>query len=91
MIERLGARIALLSFAAAILAGLAAGNSEVTVLTRALVAMVLALLLGQAVGWACKSVVREHLQQIKQRLDREHLAALEAHEAAARAPANKAA
>ena len=59
MIRTIGAQIALVAFAAAILAGLYAGNSPVTVLTRALLAMIVALFVGQAVAWSIKLVLRE--------------------------------
>ncbi|HUU95975.1 MAG TPA: hypothetical protein VM487_09550 [Phycisphaerae bacterium] len=76
MIGTIGAQIALVAFAAAILAGLYAGNSPVTVLTRALLAMIVALFVGQAVAWSIKLVLRDHLQKRKLEIDRQHLAAI---------------
>ena len=76
MIRTIGAQIALVAFAAAILGGLYAGNSPVTVLTRALLAMIVALFVGQAVAWSIKLVLRDHLQKRKLEIDREHLAAV---------------
>lgn len=76
MIGTIGAQIALVAFAAAILAGLYAGNSPVTVLTRALLAMIVALFVGQVVAWSIKLVLRDHLQRRKLEIDRQHLAAI---------------
>jgi dsRNA-specific ribonuclease len=77
MIRTIGAQIALVAFAATVLAGLYTGNSSATVLTRALLAMVAALVVGQGVAWAVKLVLRDHLRQRKLAIDREHFAALE--------------
>jgi len=67
MVARVGAQIALLAFAVAILAGLYAGNEPVTVLTRALLVMVAALLIGQGVAYTGRLVLTDHLRQ-KQRI-----------------------
>jgi len=77
MVGSLSAQIALLAFAAAIVAGLAAGNSAATVLTRALVAMVAALLVGKLAAGSIKLVLRDHLQRRKLAIDQAHVAALE--------------
>jgi hypothetical protein len=79
MARSIGAQLGLLAFAAAIVAGLYAGNSATTILVRALIVMVAACAAGQAVGWAAKQVLRDHLQRKKQAIDREHHQAL--HEA----------
>lgn len=79
MVRSIGAQLGLLAFAAAIVAGLHAGNTPVTILVRALIVMLAACAAGQAVGWAAKQVLRDHLQQKKQAIDREHDQAL--HEA----------
>ena len=63
MVARLSAQIALLGFSAAIVAGLWAGNTPGTVLYRALTIMLIALVVGQVVAYACKLVLREYLQQ----------------------------
>jgi hypothetical protein len=77
MIQSIGAQIALVAFAAAIFAGLCAGNSPGTVLIRALTALVVALFVGQGVAWAIKLVLRDHLCKRKLAIDREHLATLQ--------------
>lgn len=76
MARGIGAQIGLLAFAAAIVAGLYAGNSMTVILSRALVAMLIGSLVGQAAGWAAKAVLRDHLQRKKVQIDREHLAAI---------------
>jgi len=76
MIQTIGAQIALVAFAAAILAGLCTGNSPATVLTRALTALVIALFVGQGVAWTIKLVLRDHLRKRKLAVDREHITAL---------------
>ena len=63
MVGSISAQVALLAFAAAILAGLYAGNSPVTVLTRALVALLVALLVGKLASWAIKQVWHDHVQR----------------------------
>lgn len=78
MVGSLGAQLALVAFAAAILAGLAAGNSAWTVTTRALLVMVMAVFVGQAVGWVTRLLLRDHLQRAKMRIDSEHLSQVEA-------------
>lgn len=78
MVRSLGAQIGLLAFAVALVAGVYAGNPVTVVLTRALIALVLGTLLGQAAGWTAKLVLREYLQRQKMAIDREHLAAMKA-------------
>lgn len=78
MVARLSAQIALLGFSAAIVAGLWAGNTPSTVLSRALTIMVIALFVGQVVAYACKLVLREYLQQKKTRIDTEHFERIKA-------------
>lgn len=75
MQQRISAQVALLAFAAAIMAGLYAGNAPLTVLSRALIVMFAALLVSQAVAHVSKRVLRDHLQGRKVAIDREHLAA----------------
>ena len=74
MIGSISAQIALLAFAAAIVAGLIAGNSAVVVLQRALIAMFVALMVGKTVCWTTKLVLRDHLQKRKFRIDQAHAA-----------------
>ncbi len=76
MIGSLCAQIALLAFAAAIVAGLYAGNSPTTVLTRALVAMVVALLVGKLAAWTTRLVLRDHLRHKKLAVDKAYLASV---------------
>jgi hypothetical protein len=78
MVRSTGVQIGLFAFAVALLAGLYAGNSATVVLTRALVAMAGAVVVGQLAAWATRLVLRDHLQHKKLQVDREHLAALEA-------------
>jgi ABC-type transport system involved in cytochrome bd biosynthesis fused ATPase/permease subunit len=77
MVGSISAQIALLAFAAAIIAGLAAGNSPTTVLTRALVTMFVALMVSKLVTWTTKLILRDHLQRKKHAIDRAHLASLQ--------------
>jgi len=72
MERSIGAQVGLLAFAAAIVAGLHVGNAPTTILVRALIVMLAACAAGQAVGWAVKQVLRDHLQEKKQAIDREH-------------------
>ncbi len=73
MIGSIGAQIALLAFAVAIVAGISAGNSPTTVLTRALIAMFVALVVGKLAAWTTKLVLRDHLQHKKLEIDRAHI------------------
>jgi len=75
MIGRFGSKLALLAFAGALLAGIAVGNAPATVLTRALTVMIVALFVGQLVGWTSRLVMRDHLQNRKAELERAHLEA----------------
>lgn len=75
MINSIAAQIALLAFALAIVAGLAAGNSPATVLTRALIAMFVGMSIGKLVAWTSKLVLRDHLQHKKRAIDEAHDAA----------------
>ena len=77
MVGRFGVQMALLAFSGAILAGIAVGNDAQTVLSRALIAMVIAMFIGQLVGWTSKLVLRDHLQRRKVAVDLEHAAAAE--------------
>ncbi|MCA9244666.1 MAG: hypothetical protein KDA32_11955 [Phycisphaerales bacterium] len=59
----------MLAFAVALLSGVSAGNSFWTVLSRALIAMTIALFISQAVTWAGKLALRDHLQRKKYDID----------------------
>lgn len=76
MIGSISAQIALLAFVAAIVAGLSAGNSPTTVLTRALVTMIAALMVGKLVAWTTKMILRDYLQHRKLAIDKAHHASL---------------
>lgn len=77
MIGSISAQVALLAFAVAIVAGLLVGNSPVTVLTRALVAMFLALVVARLVTTCTKLILRDHLQRRKFAIDESHIAEAE--------------
>ncbi|MDX2199429.1 MAG: hypothetical protein SF069_10730 [Phycisphaerae bacterium] len=76
MTQALSAQVGLFGFAVAILVGLQAQNSPVTILSRALVVMFVAALIGQMVAWAGRAALRERLQARKLQLDQEHLKAI---------------
>lgn len=81
MVGNIAAQVALLAFAMAIVAGLWAGNTPATVLTRALVTMVVALVVGKLGGGTVKLVLRDHLQRKKLTIDRAHVASIRASQA----------
>lgn len=81
MVGNVGAQVALLAFAVAIMAGLQAGNGVVTILTRAIVCMFVASFVGQVVAWMAKLVLRDVFQARKIKMDQAHVEALEAIEA----------
>ena len=72
MIGRISAQVALLAFAAALLAGLCAGNSATVVLERALIAMFVGLVVGMLASWTGKVVLRDHLQRKKLTPEKPH-------------------
>jgi hypothetical protein len=72
MVGSLSAQIGLIAFSVAVAGGLHAGNSAVTVLTRALLMMVGAILIGQVAAYTARLVLRDHLQREKITIDREH-------------------
>lgn len=78
MVSSLSAQVALLVFAVSIVAGLHAGNSTATILTRALIAMMLGLLTAQFAAWTAKLILRDHLQKRKIQIDQAHVAAVQA-------------
>jgi len=77
MIGSISAQVALFAFAAAIGAGIVAGNSPTTILIRALVAMLAASVVGKLVAWSTKLVLRDHLQHKKLAIDEQHVEARE--------------
>lgn len=72
MVGSLSAQIGLIAFAVAVAGGLHAGNTAVTVLSRALLMMVGAILIGQMATYTARLVLRDHLQREKMSIDREH-------------------
>lgn len=78
MLQSIGAQVALLTFAFAVIAGISAGNSPITILTRGMISMIAALFVGQTAAAVCKAVLRDHLQRRKHRIDSDHVAAIEA-------------
>lgn len=62
MARVIAACVALAAFAVAILAGLAGGSPSLTVLSRAVVAMMLCYPVGLIIGMVCDHVIRLHLQ-----------------------------
>lgn len=78
MVRSIGAQLGLLALGLAIVAGLFAGNSPTTILMRAVVIMVVACALGQAVGWTCKLILRDHLRRKKLEIDQQHREAVRA-------------
>jgi hypothetical protein len=78
MVQSIGAQIGLLAFAAAILAGLLAGNSPSGILFRALLAMLGGATVGQLASWTAKLVLRDYLQRRKLEVDRAHIEAMRA-------------
>lgn len=75
MQQSLNAQVGLLAFSAAVAAGVYVGNTPLTVLTRALVAMLGALFVAQIVTATTKRVLRDHLQRRKFAIDHEHVTA----------------
>jgi len=57
---------ALAAFAAATAVGLAAGNSTMTILTRAMVALVVCWFVGRIVGHFAQKAVQDHIERYKQ-------------------------
>ncbi|TWT44308.1 hypothetical protein RAS1_07200 [Phycisphaerae bacterium RAS1] len=78
MIHSISAQLACLSFSLAVVAGVRAGNSFFTVLTRALVAMIVVLVVARIVAALGAVVIREHLVSRKLGIDRAHVAAIAA-------------
>ena len=53
---------AMAAFAVAVVAGLAGGNTAISILGRALVAMIICYGLGLLVGLVCRQVIQQHLR-----------------------------
>ncbi len=54
---------ALAAFTVAVVAGLAGGNTAISILGRALVAMIVCYPLGLMVGMVCRQVIQQHLRK----------------------------
>ena len=54
---------ALAAFTVAVVAGLAGGNTAISILGRALVAMIVCYPLGLLVGIVCRQVIQQHLRE----------------------------
>lgn len=78
MVRSTGVQIGLLAFAVAVIAGVYAGNPATVVMLRALLAMLVGVLIGQAAGWMAKLVLRDHLQRRKLQIDQQHFEAIRA-------------
>lgn len=78
MTRIVAAQMGLLAFACAIFAGLYAGNSATTIMSRALLALLAGVLVGQSAALVGKLLLREHLQRRKTSIDKAHVAAMSA-------------
>ncbi len=58
---------ALIGFAAAVIVGLAASNSSITILWRALAVMILCWIVGRPIGALTQRSVEAHIAEYKQR------------------------
>ncbi len=54
---------AMAAFTVAVVAGLAGGNPAISILVRALVAMIVCYPLGLLVGLVCRQVIQQHLRK----------------------------
>ena len=75
MVGSLSAQIGLIAFAIAIVAGLHAGNSATTILSRAMLMMIGAIFAGQITAYAGRTILRDHLRKKKEAVERETAAA----------------
>lgn len=78
MVGTLSAQVGLLVFAVSIVAGLQAGNTVTTILTRAMIAMMLGVTIAQFAAWTAKLILRDHLQRRKMQIDLAHVEAVRA-------------
>ena len=72
MTRIIAAQLGLFAFGVTVCAGLFAGNSFSTVVTRALAAMIIMALVAYLAAWAGQIVLRDHLLQRKLKIEREH-------------------
>jgi hypothetical protein len=89
MLGSVSAQVGLLAFAAAIVAGLYAGNAPATVLLRALAAMLVGFLVGRLASGTIRLVLRDHLQRRKLAIDQSHAPSTEAPEHSKRGDASQ--
>jgi hypothetical protein len=68
MPQRIAAALAMIVFAVCLLAGLNAGNPFVTVITRALLAMLVTLVIGLIVGSMAQKMLDENLKTEEEKL-----------------------
>jgi len=71
--------LGLLAFSGSILVGLWCGNDPTSILSRALSALVVFLLIGGVLGWTAKKTINEHLLAHHDRLERQMAAEVAAH------------
>jgi hypothetical protein len=85
MVRKIAAQIGLLAFVLAIVAGLMAGNAPLTVLSRAVAALMGGAAVGQLGGWVARAIVRDHLVRRKVAIDTAHITEITRSQAAASA------
>ena len=86
MTRIIAAQLGLFAFGVTVCAGLFAGNSFSTVVTRALAAMIIMALVAYLAAWAGQIILRDHLLQRKLKIEREHHEKRKAREAHAEPP-----
>jgi hypothetical protein len=64
MVCRIGAQVAFLAFAVVVFVGLRAGNTPVTILQRALLALLAGFVIGQCAAWAARLVLRDYVATV---------------------------
>lgn len=69
MSRGIGAQCGLLMFGVAVGVGLIVGNSPTTILIRAIAAMIVASIVGQAAGWCAHLILAEYVRKTKQQID----------------------
>ncbi len=72
MTRIIAAQLGLFAFGVTVCAGLFVGNSFSTVVTRALVAMIIVAMVGYVAAWAGRIILRDHLLQRRLKIEREH-------------------
>ena len=72
MTRIIAAQLGLFAFGVTVCVGLFVGNSFLTVVTRALTAMIVVAMTGYLAGWAGRIILRDHLFQRRLKIEREH-------------------